>query len=496
MFHLLKAQDGKLEEAENKELFLDLNIDQIIEKICDGWGEDVKALYFSMPLDLETQEYRRSIFTEIREKALLTAFVEFLERMRMRSTCLERMEKVEAKEQRQTWFLRGAACYVEALEGLKAALSKQELISKGLLGLRETLTAQTKEAGYSAFFEETMRLSKELFGFRVLLTYEKDRFLVTEGTGKGTYDAYLKEQFPKTEALFKSPFLSDFDLSDLETEILHLFEKNHKEFFTHLKSYEKQWNGYAREVILALPPEISFYVAYFRFLEKMRANGFTFCTPKISKGSFSVLGLYDLALAIHNMESDREVISNDAEYEEGERFFVLTGPNQGGKTTFARSLGQLVYFTKMGLDVPAAEATLPYYKELLTHFSVEESSDTGRGKLMDELERLKPMMEKTKEEAFVVINELFTTAANYDACIMGKRVLEYFIGQGFQGIYVTHLSELSKACDGVVSLRAMVDENMTQTYRIAKSEAKELAGAITQVEKYGLTYLQIKERFS
>ena len=167
-----------------------------------------------------------------------------------------------------------------------------------------------------------------------------------------------------------------------------------------------------------------------------------------------------------------------------------------GKTTFARSLGQLIYFTKMGLDVPAAEATLPYYKELLTHFSVEESSDTGRGKLMDELERLKPMMEKTKEEAFVVINELFTTAANYDACIMGKRVLEYFIGQGFQGIYVTHLSELSKACDGVVSLRAMVDENMMQTYRIARSEAKELAGAITQVEKYGLTYLQIKERFS
>ena len=37
--------------------------------------------------------------------------------------------------------------------------------------------------------------------------------------------------------------------------------------------------------------------------------------------------------------------------ETGERFFVLTGPNQGGKTTFARSLGQLVYFTRIGLDL-------------------------------------------------------------------------------------------------------------------------------------------------
>ena len=115
---------------------------------------------------------------------------------------------------------------------------------------------------------------------------------------------------------------------------------------------------------------------------------------------------------------------------------------------------------------------------------------------MDELVRLKPMMQKGQSHCFVVINELFTTAANYDANVMGKRVLEYFIGEHCKGIYVTHLCDLSKACDGVVSLRAGVDANLVQTYQIQRSEAKELAGANRQVEKYRLTYEQLKERFA
>lgn len=115
---------------------------------------------------------------------------------------------------------------------------------------------------------------------------------------------------------------------------------------------------------------------------------------------------------------------------------------------------------------------------------------------MDELLRLRPMMGEEQAGAFVVINELFTTAANYDACIMGKKVLEYFIDKSCKGIYVTHLNELSKACPSVVSLRASVDENLVPTYIIQRNEAEEFAGANRQVEKYRLTYKQIKERFS
>ena len=153
-----------------------------------------------------------------------------------------------------------------------------------------------------------------------------------------------------------------------------------------------------------------------------------------------------------------------------------------------------MYFTKLGLDVPADVANVHHFTRILTHFSVEESVETGRGKLKEELVRLKPMMQEQSDGAFVIINELFTTAANYDACLMGKKVLEHFIGDGCRGIYVTHLKELSEGTEGVVSLRAMLDENRIQSFRIMRQAADDSACAQNQVNKYQLTYEQLKER--
>jgi DNA mismatch repair ATPase MutS len=104
------------------------------------------------------------------------------------------------------------------------------------------------------------------------------------------------------------------------------------------------------------------------------------------------------------------------------------------------------------------------------------------------------MMQDGEENDFVVINELFTTAATYDAEIMGRKVLTHFIEQNCQGIYVTHLKELASVHPKVVSLRAMLNADRIQTFEIARSEAEESACAASVVNKYHLTYEQLKER--
>ena len=109
---------------------------------------------------------------------------------------------------------------------------------------------------------------------------------------------------------------------------------------------------------------------------------------------------------------------------------------------------------------------------------------------------MSPMMTASVQNAFVVINELFTTAANYDACIMGKRVLEHFTARQCSGIYVTHLRELAEEGGGIVSLRAMLDENGMRTFRIDRSREDAPADAGSLVGKHGLTYGQLKERLA
>lgn len=501
----LLGQDHKKEPkgkgASLPAFFQDLNLDQILKKVTEDWGQEVLTLYHEFPVDEEEQNYRKEVYSDIKEEAIYFAMMDFRRGIREWQRCKERGNKVEDELQKHVWYLREVQCYESALEGLRDALLSSEkasrLKSQGMKGLLGFLTACTNKPDYQEIRKDASQLWKELTDFRILLTYEKERFTLVEGKGTGKYEAFLSECFPGHEKLFRSPFLASDDFSNLEAEILKQFRKKHKDFFVRVEKFHKAAKPYVCDELSELFPEMGYYLSFAQFERKMMERGLTFCTPKTGKAEeLSAKGLYDLALAILCAEEGKTIVPNDALLLPEEDFFVLTGPNQGGKTTYARSLGQMVYFAKMGFDVPATAATVPYYKKLWTHFSVEESAETGRGKLMDELVRLKPMMGKDEEGSFIVINELFTTAANFDANVMGKRVLDYFIEHHCKGIYVTHLSDLSKACETVVSLRAGIDEKGRQTYEIQRNEAQELAGANVQVEKYGLTYRQLKERFS
>ena len=496
-FSLLDLEPKAGEPGQFRLFYQDLNLDRVIERLTRDWGKGIRKYYGYLPVTPKEVAYRQAVYSDVKKPAVQDALKQYVEDMTDAERMREEKGKVYEDAQKAVWHLWEIISYCLAYERLCEGLAKCSLSSDGMQDFWRILKEILEEGGYRKLREEAQALLQRLKELRFIITYEKDRISVTCGElpGDGAYAEMLRNKTGGELHRPVNPFRSEPAICELEKACIEILEKKRPDIFREMKDLAYKWWEYEVPVLKRFDEEIRFYLSYHDLQQEMQEKGFSFATPELSEDrTMEAHDLYDIALAVASLYSDRKIVCNDLTYQPGEQFFVLTGPNQGGKTTFARSLGQLVYFTRLGLDVPAASARLPFFPDIQTHFSVEESVETGKGKLKEELTRLAPMMESQKEGTFIIINELFTTAASYDAQIMGRRVMKHFIDLGCMGIYVTHIAELAAEDDGVVSLRAMLNDQKIQTYKIRRGEPDDTACAENLVSKYALTYEQLKER--
>lgn len=497
---------GAVDEIPNvisrPDFFEDLNLGQVIDAITEQKQEYDLKPFFYLPLhDIEVIRYRQEIFRDLENANTLNAIKTFAEKISLVRRYLNLAQKLYYKRQQAGWFLEAAVAYCQAVSGLVGDLEGASLRSRGFLDFRTYLTTYVASPAFHSLQEEARALKHDLASIKYCVIIRGNWVGVRKCESEIDYSSEVERTFEKFKQGDTKGYRIDLPIlsgvSHVEAQILDCVAKLYPDIFKRLEAYCLNHQNFVDPVISTFDREIQFFISYIDFMANLEAKGLNFCYPQLTKTkSIHAKDAFDIALAHKRLSEPGLVVPNDFYLEGKERIIVVSGPNQGGKTTFARMFGQLHFLASLGCPVPGTEATLFLYDQIFTHFEKEESVRNLRGKLQDDLVRIHAILEEATSESILILNEIFTSTALKDAIFLSKEVLKRVISLDAFYVFVTFIDELSTLSEQTVSMvSTVVPENPAlRTFKIVRRPADGLAYAICIAEKYHLTYDLIKER--
>jgi len=410
-----RPEDGiKTETAQAPAFFADLNLDQIVAAVTAGKEEYNLIPFFYVPLhDVDAVTFRHEVMQDLEDARLFDDIKAFARSMRVVREHLAQLEKSYYEHQKERWFLDAVNLYGDAVNRLARDLSATTLSSRGLLAFRDYVTRYASSERFTSLVEEAKRLEAEISVIRYSVFIQGPRVEVRHYAGEPDYSAEVEATFERFRQGAVQGYTFKFsdspEMNHIEAQILDGVTQLHQDTFSQLGNYRTTNNDFLDPALVAFDREIQFYVAYLEYIAPFKKAGLNFCYPRISESRKEVYDYqgFDLALAGKLIREHATPVCNDFYLTGPERIIVVSGPNQGGKTTFARTFGQLHYLASLGCPVPGTRAQLYLSDRIFTHFDKEEHMTTLRGKLEDDLVRIHDILAAATPQSVIIINEIF-----------------------------------------------------------------------------------------
>jgi len=178
-----------------------------------------------------------------------------------------------------------------------------------------------------------------------------------------------------------------------------------------------------------LRAELAFYVGSMNLQEQLARKGEPICFPgpvPATERKYSFRGLYDVCLSLLVRQ---RVIGNDVNADDKD-LIIITGANQGGKSTFLRSIGLAQLMLQAGMFVPAESFSANICPSLFTHYKREEDASMKSGKFDEELTRMSEIADHLVPDSMLLLNESFAATNEREGSEISRQIVSDLIEKG------------------------------------------------------------------
>ncbi len=537
-----------------KESINDLSIDYLCEALTTDAYErnSIKKLLINITDDEEVIRYRCDVFEDfLRFPKLrddMTALLLKLKDLRE----IERFQK--DTESSPIWQLmnrlREIDGYVDCITSIKETLESLDIRSEGMMILRENVQKIYADSGFPQLKEdigEALTRARTLKSVTIGVNFDnmlrpKTCGVVslndTEFTDSGLLRKFVDFASKKDElhhgndvsgftsyhpanpstlnlGFSKTVVGAQSDVSfdnsgvtgadPLSNSLKKVVSDILKRTINHIKSVLNKYTNISGYSFVSLMPEIVFYIRFSELCDKIKEKNLPLCKASIIDAKLrncEIKDVYNVKLAIKAVHGDDSpIVTNDFDFDENKRIYILTGPNRGGKTTITQAVGLAFLLAQNGIYVPASSMTLSPCDNIFTHFPADENDTMDLGRLGEESKRLSEIFSQATSKSLLLLNESLATTNVAEGLYIAKDVVKSMRYLGVRSIFNTHMHELARgiddinnAVDGDSVVESMVTgvENGQRSFKVFIAPPQGVSYAKDIAIKYGVTFDLIK----
>jgi hypothetical protein len=427
------------------ELTQDLDLDVLLDAMAgdDKFLRDVarKALLCGPRNDIDTLLYRQDCLKDCLQNSVgVRGLYELV------------VEAIE-KTKKESWGI--TSHYPSSV--LYSSTSLLEMLVGTLRRLRETAAAQLgqfkSEAFTTLFAMMTRELNEEyLATIEDHLTISRFREGVLLSAQLGGCNQSSKLVLRKSagrkpkwfERLFrKGPPGYTFHLAERDEAGARIFGEMRHRGISRVTVALAESAEHVVHFFTVLRTELAFYVACTNLHARLIAKAEPVCFPRpVTAGQrrHDFRGLFDVCLSLR-MEG--RIVANTANASD-KNLVVITGANQGGKSSFLRSIGIAQLMMQCGMFVGAETFEGELCSALLTHYKREEDATMQSGKFDEELARMNQIVEHLRPDATLLFNESFSATNEREGSEIARQIVSALLEKRVRIFYVTHLHEFAR----------------------------------------------------